>query len=161
MSTTTDSDDGTLEIIDYTDGFYAYDTKYVDLFVKVPPAGVDTEYSWSVEVDGTMLTSGSFHLVFSSGPDNYYLARVTVPYGRELIWHSSGGDTLGGAQDFTIPLLVGDISIAFVKDGGVWKPAIPYIKTYNISVIDGSHIPIWKQAKAFVHNPSGWAETTG
>jgi hypothetical protein len=158
-----DAFSGPYEVSDVTDGAYVYGTNYIDLYVHIPVEGCNIgDFIWTVYVDGVYIDGGSFPLIFSSGPVDYYLHRVYIPLNsQEVTWNVSGGDTLGGVDSITFRPLIADIPIAFVKDAGVWKRALPYVKSYDISVIDGSHIPRWKQAKPFVHSPSGWSETSG
>lgn len=139
-----------LQITDYTDGFYSASQNYVDLAVNIPPAGCNDDVSWTVDVDGTQIDSGGFHLEFSNGPVNYGLRRVYVPTsGKVLTWHWSGGSL--GTDDFSIDLLVGQIPIALVRLTYVWQHAIPYVKSGGV----------WKQAFPFVHTADGWVATTG
>lgn len=142
-----------LEIMDYSDETYGpARSNYVELLINIPSSGANQQISWTVDVDGSQVDSGSLNLTFSFGPVDYDIRRVYVyPSGKVLTWHFNGGSQIGSA-DFEIDLLVAKIPIAYIRKmtGFAWRPAIPYVK-------DGG---VWKQAKPMIHTANGWADTT-
>ena len=127
---------GTLIIDDNGDG----SDKSVDLYIVSSSTVAVPQLAWAYSIDGNMSSWQQFN--FQDVVTRQKLGHVYYgAYSSQFTLHlaDTGTTQLGGPTDMQISVnggakyvnvKVGDVykkALAFVNDGGVWKPANPYV----------------------------------